>query len=154
MTQPPDPEQPHGDPIPGPGDADQPPPPPPPPPVGGEAPPPPGGQAPYTQPGYEQPGYAQPGAAAAAGAYNPAPYGIHPATGLPYSDKSKVVAGILQILLPFGIGRFYIGDNNIGIAQLVVTLVTCGIGGLWSVVDGVLILVNDSKDAQGRILRS
>ena len=51
-----------------------------------------------------------------------APYGMHPVTGIPYSDKSKLVAGLLQILLPFGIGRFYIGDTKIGVIQLVVTL--------------------------------
>jgi TM2 domain-containing membrane protein YozV len=76
-------------------------------------------------------------------------------TGIPYSDKSKIVAGILQILLPFGIGRFYIGDTKIGVLQLVVTLVTCGIGSLWSIIDGIIILVqDDSKDARGYILRS
>ena len=62
-----------------------------------------------------------------------APYGLHPVTGIPYSDKSKLVAGLLQIFLPFGIGRFYIGDTKIGVLQLVVTVLTCGIGGLWSV---------------------
>ncbi len=38
------------------------------------------------------------------------------------SDKSKVVAGILQILLGgFGAGRFYIGDTKTAVIQLVVT---------------------------------
>ena len=60
---------------------------------------------------------------------------------------------ILQILLPIGVGRFYTGDTGIGVAQLLVTVVTCGIGALWSVVDGVLILVGDKTDAQGRPLR-
>jgi TM2 domain-containing membrane protein YozV len=82
-----------------------------------------------------------------------APYGIHPPTGLPYSDKQKVVAGLLQILVPFGIGRFYIGDTTIGVLQLVVTLVTCGIGGLWPLIDGIIMLVSDSKDANGYPLR-
>jgi TM2 domain-containing membrane protein YozV len=73
---------------------------------------------------------------------------------VPYSDKSKLVAGLLQILLPLGIGRFYIGDNQTGGWQLAVTLLTCGIGGLWPFIDGIVILVSDSRDAQGRILRS
>ena len=103
-----------------------------------------------------------PGLAAASGSVrlrryppNPAaPYGIHPITGIPYSDKSKVVAGVLQLVVPLGIGRFYMGDTNIGIAQLLVTLVTCGIGALWPFIDGILILVNDTAtDAQGRPLR-
>lgn len=125
--------------------------------------PPPYGQAPppqqqpgYAQPGYpQQPGYQQPGYPAAPyGAGPQAPYGIHPATGLPYSDKQKLVAGLLQILIPLGIGRFYIGDTKIGVWQLVVTILTCGIGGLWPFIDGIIILATDSKDANGLPLRS
>jgi TM2 domain-containing membrane protein YozV len=82
------------------------------------------------------------------------PYGIHPATGIPYSDKSKLVAGLLQILIPLGIGRFYIGDTKTGVLQLVVTVCTCGIGALWPFIDGILMLVNDTKDVNGYMLRS
>jgi TM2 domain-containing membrane protein YozV len=125
---PPDPTQPYGS---------VPPPPPPPPP----------------SPGYA--GYTQPGLPAGAyGVSSQAPYGLHPVTGIPYSDKSKVVAGLLQIFLPFGIGRFYIGDNRTGVLQLVVTVLTCGIGSLWSLIDGIIMLATDSKDAQGYMLRS
>lgn len=83
-----------------------------------------------------------------------APYGLHPMTGIPYSEKSKIVAGLLQILLPLGIGRFYIGDTGLGVAQLLVTIFTCGIGALWPVIDGIIILASDSKDSQGYMLRS
>jgi TM2 domain-containing membrane protein YozV len=111
--------------------------------------PPPYQQQPYQQQPPPQPGYA-PG-------YPPnpaAPYGVHPVTGIPYSDKTKLVAGLLQILLPFGIGRFYLGDTKTGVWQLVVTLVTCGIGGLWPFIDGIIILATDNvTDAQGRPLR-
>ncbi|MFC8848697.1 MULTISPECIES: TM2 domain-containing protein [unclassified Micromonospora] len=70
------------------------------------------------------------------------------------SDKSKVVAGILGILLGgFGVGRFYMGDTKTGVLQLVVTLVTCGFGALWGTIDGILILVNGGVDGQGRPLR-
>jgi TM2 domain-containing membrane protein YozV len=95
------------------------------------------------------------GAPGAYGVSAAAPYGLHPGTGIPYSDKSKIVAGLLNILLPFGIGRFYIGDTKTGVLQLVVTVVTCGIGSLWSLIDGILILVNDNtRDANGYVLRS
>ncbi len=70
------------------------------------------------------------------------------------SDKSKIVAGLLGILLgTFGAGRFYMGDTKTGVLQLVVSLVTCGVGGLWGVIDGILILVNGGVDGQGRPLR-
>jgi len=90
------------------------------------------------------------------GAYgqNPqAPYGYHPVTGVPFSDKSKLIAGLLQILVPIGIGRFYIGDISTGIWQLVVTILTCGIGAIWPFIDGILMLVGNVTDPQGRPLR-
>lgn len=117
--------------------------PPPPPPYGqpdGSVPPPP-------------PPYGAPPPQVPYGAYG-APYGVHPVTGIPYSDKSKVVAGLLQILVPFGIGRFYIGDSGIGVAQLLVTIFTCGVGALWPIIDGIIMLASDSKDANGLMLRS
>ncbi|MDX3586025.1 TM2 domain-containing protein [Streptomyces europaeiscabiei] len=79
-----------------------------------------------------------------------APYG-HDPKGLPYSDKSKIVAGVLQLFLgAFGIGRFYVGSVGVGVAQLL----TCGGLGIWSLIDGILFLTsNDRTDAQGRVLR-
>jgi TM2 domain-containing membrane protein YozV len=110
---------------------------------------PPHGQAPYGQHGYGQSPYGQ------QGYVNPAaPYGVHPATGAPYSDKSKLVAGLLQILIPLGIGRFYMGQTGLGVAQLLVTIFTCGIGGIWPFIDGIVILAGDPKDEFGRPLRN
>jgi TM2 domain-containing membrane protein YozV len=80
-----------------------------------------------------------------------APYGYDP-SGRPLSDKSKVTAGILQILLgTLGIGRFYTGHTGMAIGQLV----TCGGCGIWALIDGIIFLTNnDRTDAQGRVLRS
>jgi hypothetical protein len=119
------------------------------------------GQQPgYPPPGYPPPGFPPPGAYPPPGYYPPpgtytgdpnAPYGYDP-YGRPYSDKSKVIAGILQITLGgFGVGRFYLGDVGIGLAQLF----TCGGLGVWSLIDGILLLTgNDHTDEHGRILRS
>ncbi len=77
-------------------------------------------------------------------------------TGQPLSDKSKTVAGLLQLLSLIGIGgigRFYIGDIGVGVAQLLVGWFTCGIGLIWSIVDAVLILSDKVSDPQGRPLR-
>lgn len=87
------------------------------------------------------------------GASPAAPFGVDPLTGIPFSDKQKVIAGVLQLVLPFGIGRFYIGDKGTGIAQLLVTLVTCGIGSIWPFIDGIVLLVGNPRDPQGRPLR-
>jgi TM2 domain-containing membrane protein YozV len=112
------------------------PPPPPPPPYGGYAPPP--------QFGAQYGGYPPP---------YPGQFGVDP-WGRPLSDKSKLVAGLLQIFLgTFGIGRFYLGYNGIAVAQLAVSLLTCGIGAIWPFVDGILILLGKVQDPSGRPLR-
>jgi TM2 domain-containing membrane protein YozV len=78
----------------------------------------------------------------------------HPVTGEPLSDKNKLVAGLLGIFLGgLGVGRFYMGDTTTGVLQLVVSVLTCGIGSLWGFIDGIIILVNGGYDGQGRRLR-
>jgi TM2 domain-containing membrane protein YozV len=105
----------------------------PPPAPGFGAPPPPYGNNPYPQPG--------------------APFGVDP-YGRPLSDKSKLTAGLLQLFLGgFGVGRFYLGYSTIGVLQLVVTLVTCGFGAIWGLIDAIMILTDKVPDAQGRGLR-
>jgi TM2 domain-containing membrane protein YozV len=115
-------------------------------------PPPPQGYPPQGYP----PQYPPPPPAGAY--YDPtAPYGRHPMTGEPFSEKSKLVAGLLQLLGLLGlvgIGRMYLGQVGLGILQLVVGLVTCGIGAfIWGIVDAVLILTDKVRDPQGRPLR-
>lgn len=115
--------------------------------------PPPGGAGfpPSGPPGYPPP--VPPGAY-----FDPlAPYGRHPMTGEPFSEKSKVIAGLLQLLGLFGIlgiGRFYLGYTGLGVAQLLVGLFTCGIGAvIWGIVDAILLLTDKVRDPQGRPLR-
>ena len=57
-----------------------------------------------------------------------------------------------QILIPIGIGRFYIGDTKIGVLQLVLSL--RGVGIIWAFIDGIIMLATDSKDASGYMLRT
>ncbi|MET8977833.1 TM2 domain-containing protein [Streptomyces sp. NPDC004539] len=125
--------------------------------------PPPGqgpGYPPPPPPGYGYPGGAVPPGPGQPGGYAPppgtytgdpyAPYG-YDAYGRPYSDKSKIVAGILQLFLgTFGVGRFYVGHVGLGLAQLF----TCGGLGIWALIDGIILLTSDSTtDGQGRVLR-
>ncbi|WP_036475524.1 NINE protein [Mycobacterium sp. URHD0025] len=109
--------------------------------------PPPAGYPP-PPPGYPYPSvYGDPSA----------PYGRHPITGEPFSDKSKVIAGVLQLIGLFGIvgiGRIYIGDTKLGVIQLIVGLLTCTVGAIiWGIVDAVLILTDKVRDPYGRPLR-
>jgi len=119
------------------------------------------GPPPYGGSGYgPPPGYGAPAVPGYAGQPNPygrdleAPYGRDPYTGAPYSDKSKVTAGVLGILLGgFGAGRFYLDQPGVAVAQIAVTWLTCGIGGIWPLVDGILMLTGKVQDKNGRPLR-
>ncbi len=103
------------------------------------APPPPG---PYGPPPPYGVGYPPP--------YAGGPFGVD-AYGRPLSDKSKLVAGLLQLFLgTFGIGRFYLGYTGLGVAMLLLSWLTCGI---WPLIDAILILVGRVPDSDGRTLR-
>lgn|SRR5690625_2913391 len=109
-----------------------------------QMPPPPGGQPPY---GGQPPQGGQP-------PYPP--QGGYPGQP-PASPKTKLVAGLLGIFLGgWGVHRFYLGYTNIGVWQIVVTILTCGIGALWGLIEGILYLVSDdpkwSTDANGNYL--
>jgi TM2 domain-containing membrane protein YozV len=72
-----------------------------------------------------------------------------------WSDKRRVVAGLLQILLGvFAVGRFYTGHTRIAVIQLIGSVLTWGvIGAVWGLVDGIILLTVGGTDARGRTLR-
>jgi TM2 domain-containing membrane protein YozV len=97
-----------------------------------------------------------------------APYGRHPLTGEPLSDKSKTIAGLLQligIVGILGIGRIYMGQTGLGVAQLLIGLIggfvigilTCGIGFvipvIWGIIDCIVLMMGSPRDSMGRPLR-
>lgn len=83
------------------------------------------------------------------------PHPNAPQGGYPNPNaKSQLVAGLLGIFLGgFGVHRFYLGYTSIGVWQIVVTFVTCGIGAWWGIIEGILYLASSdpkwSTDAQG-----
>lgn len=71
--------------------------------------------------------------------------------------KQKVVAGVLGILLGgLGVHRFYLGYNGIGLAMLLITILTCGWGGMitsiWGLIEGIMCLTGSMTDSRGRPL--
>lgn len=66
--------------------------------------------------------------------------------------KSKLVAGLLGIFIgSLGIHNFYLGYTKRAIIQIVATIVTCGIAGIWGFVEGIMILMDKyvTVDANG-----
>lgn len=68
--------------------------------------------------------------------------------------KSKMAAGLLGIFLGgWGIHNFYLGNTGRAIAQIIVTIVTCGLGALWGLIEGILILCGSiNTDSDGNPL--
>lgn len=69
------------------------------------------------------------------------------------SDKSRLVAGLLGLLLPLvgihGVHRLYTGHIGLGILMLI----TCGGCGIWQLIDVILVFAGCVTDADGRPLR-
>ncbi|MEY3142071.1 MAG: hypothetical protein RLY21_564 [Planctomycetota bacterium] len=126
--------------------------PPPPPPNAPPAPQPPSAQSPSQQSPSPQPPYAQP-------AYAQASYPPGPMAAQNPNAKSKIAAGLFGILLGWlGVHNFYLGHTGKGVAQLLITVLTCGYLGfvswIWGLIEGIMILSGTTKtDAQGVPLR-
>ena len=73
--------------------------------------------------------------------------------------KSKLAAGLFGIFLgTFGVHNFYLGYTGKAIAQLLITVLSCGllsfVSYIWGLIEGIMILAsNDYKDADGNSLR-
>jgi len=68
-----------------------------------------------------------------------------------WAPKQKMVAGILGILIgSLGIHSFYLGNSKKGIIQIVASVLTCGLLGIWGFIEGIMILIGNIKtDAYG-----
>jgi TM2 domain-containing membrane protein YozV len=118
-----------------------------------------GAQEPYQQQSSQQQPY-QPG-------YTGAPQGFPAGPGSPWAQqdptaKSRMAAGLLGIFLgSLGVHRFYLGYTGIGVAMLLITVLSFGllswVSGIWGLIEGILYLTDKtgsySRDASGRPLR-
>src|SRR5579871_6743309 len=104
----------------------------------------------YQQPGYQQPyqqaqpGYPQP--------YQQPGYPQQYPPGVPYGAQQKDWLTTLLLCIftgIFGIHRFYTGHIVIGLIQLL----TLGCCGIWTLVDLIMIVTDNYKDANGLPLR-
>ena len=62
------------------------------------------------------------------------------------ADK-KMVAGILGILVgSLGVHKFVLGYTTEGLIQIAITIVTCGIGGVVGLIEGIIYLTKSDED--------
>ncbi len=73
-------------------------------------------------------------------------------------QKSKIAAGMLGIFLgSLGVHNFYLGYTGKAVAQLLITLISCGtlavVSAIWGLIEGVMILTGSiNTDADGNPL--
>ena len=103
----------------------------------------------YQQQGYQQPNYQQQG-------YQQ-PYMNY--AGVDPNAKSKMAAGLLGIFLGWlGVHNFYLGYTGKAVAQLLITILSCGalspVSAIWGLIEGILILTGSTitTDGSGRPL--
>lgn len=69
--------------------------------------------------------------------------------GIPYTqpENKKLVAGILAILVgSIGVHKFVLGYTQEGIIQIIITCLTCGIGGLIPFIEGIVYLTKTDEE--------
>ena len=65
----------------------------------------------------------------------------------PPGAEKKVLAGILGILFGgLGVHKFILGYTKEGIIQIVITVVTCGVGSLVGLIEGIIYLTKSDED--------
>ena len=65
---------------------------------------------------------------------------------IPGAEK-KITAGVCGILLgAFGVHKFILGYTTQGIIQIVITICTCGIGGIIGLIEGIIYLTKSDED--------
>ena len=76
-----------------------------------------------------------------------------------YNQKSKIAAGLLGIFLgSIGVHNFYLGYTGKAVAQLLLSILSCGalapISAIWGLIEGILILAGEiSVDGKGMRLK-
>lgn len=74
-------------------------------------------------------------------------------------QKSKLAGGLFGIFLgALGVHNFYLGYTGKAVAQLLISILSCGVlswvSALWGLIEGILILTGSiDKDADGVKLR-
>ncbi len=62
-------------------------------------------------------------------------------------ENKKLICGILAIVIgSLGIHKFILGYNQEGIIQIVISVFTCGIGGIIGLIEGIIYLTKTDEE--------
>jgi TM2 domain-containing membrane protein YozV len=65
----------------------------------------------------------------------------------PKQENKKVLAGVLALIFgSLGIHKFILGYTQEGIIQLVISIVTCGLGGIIGFIEGIIYLTKSDEE--------
>ena len=65
----------------------------------------------------------------------------------PKQENKKIVAGVCALLIGgIGVHKFILGYSKEGIIQIVISLVTCGIGGIIPFIEGIIYLTKTDEE--------
>lgn len=65
----------------------------------------------------------------------------------PRQENKKVLAGIMGIIFGYlGIHKFILGYTQEGIIQVVISIVTCGLGGIIGFIEGIIYLTKSDEE--------
>jgi TM2 domain-containing membrane protein YozV len=65
----------------------------------------------------------------------------------PAGAEKKIAAGVCGILIGgLGVHKFILGYTKEGIIQIVISICTCGIGGLIGFIEGIIYLTKSDED--------
>lgn len=62
-------------------------------------------------------------------------------------ENKKLLAGILALFVGYlGVHKFILGYQKEGIIQIIISVVTCGIGGIIPFIEGIIYLTKSDED--------
>ncbi|HLA54832.1 MAG TPA: TM2 domain-containing protein [Flavobacterium sp.] len=70
-----------------------------------------------------------------------------PSWNQPRQENKKVLAGVMGILFGgLGIHKFILGYTKEGIYQIIITVITCGIGSIVGFIEGIIYLTKSDDE--------
>ena len=73
---------------------------------------------------------------------------------IPGADK-KILVGLMGILFGgFGVHKFMLGYTTEGLIQIAITVITCGMGGIIGLIEGIIYLTKSDQEFVDTYIRN